>query len=293
MKSKLWYQLLLLCLIFSGCNKDEGKTGEEKPVIKAPENVPLAPVVTPPVTPEPNPDSETGTIHFNAGKVSLWERSAGYDCAVFLPADYGKYPDQEYPMILSLHGLNGTVLNTDHTAVGGNRTGFIKQVWGTALAKVYPAIVIAPHWAPAGSTSSGLWLHSLLRQLILDAKEKYNIDPERIVVTGLSAGSIGTQELIKYSKDLIAAAMPGAYASQFNRDPCKLSDLPVWVFGNDSDSLFGASGWETIEPQILVCANNVHEFKLSVYNNTCGHGCWDSHWAKPEVQEWLINQRKI
>lgn len=298
---KLFGQLLLLSILCASCNKDSAKNAEEitaenlpvtTPVI-SPVIPPVAPPVIPPVTSPVKPEPQIGALNPNAGKVSLWDRSVGHDSAVFLPADYGKYPDRQYPMILSLHGLKGTVLNTAHTAVGGNRTGFIKQVWGTALAKTYPAIVIAPHWAEVGSTASGLWVHSQLRELILEAKKKYNVDPERIVVTGLSAGSIGTQDLIRNSKDLIAAAMPGAYASQFNNDPCKLADLPVWVFGNNSDSYFKSSGWEILEPKVGSCSNSAHEFKLTVYNSTCGHGCWDAHWAKPEVQEWLINQRKM
>lgn len=227
----------------------------------------------------------------DAGKISLWKRSGTYDSAVFLPADYGADPHRVYPMILSLHGLGGSVLNTAHTAVGGEKTGFIKQVWGTTLAKKFPAIVVAPNWAPAGSTSSGLWNHSQLRQTILDAVKKYKVDPDRIVVTGLSAGSIATQELIKNSRDLLAGAMPAAYAPVVS-DACQMSDLPVWVFGNTSDGYFNHTSWSAYETKVQNCSNFTHDFTLTVYESTCGHGCWDSHWAKPEVQDWLINQSR-
>ena len=264
-------------------NKDSSKKADEQNT--------TAPIIDDPVVPD-LPEEPTSEINPDAGKVSLWKRSSGYDSAVFLPTDYGKYPNKMYPMILSLHGYSGSVLNVAHTAVGGEKTGFIKQVWSTALAKSYPAIVIAPNWAPVGSNGSGLWVHSQLRQLILDAMEKYNVDPDRIVATGLSAGSIGTQELIKNSKDLLAAAMPGAFATQFSGNACQLADIPVWVFGNNSDTLFSASGWKAIEPNVQTCSNYIHEFTLTVYDSSCGHGCWDSHWAKPEVQDWLISQKK-
>lgn len=277
---------ILLSIFCIGCKKEDDSNSststrtEQAPVIPTPD------IPTGPIPPIPSNPADAG-----ASKVTLWDRSSGYDCAVFLPADYGTEPNKTYPLILSLHGLNGSVLNTAHTAVGGGKTGFIKQVWGTTLAQNYPAIVIAPNWAPAGSTQSGLWVHSQLRQVILDAIKKYQIDTDRIVVTGLSAGSIATQELIKNSKDLIAGAMPGAYANTFS-NVCDMSDIPVWVFGNNSDSYFNSSVWQAIKPKIEACSNYIHEFTLTVYNSTCGHGCWDSHWAKPEVQEWLINQRK-
>lgn len=286
--------LIVLNFLFLSCNKkDDSHTVSSEtapPVLPAPETPEVPEVPEVPETPEA-PETPESPIDSRAGKVTLWDRSSGYDCAVFLPADYGSNPNKNYPMILSLHGLNGSVLNTGHTAVGGNKTGFIKQVWGTALAKTYKAIVIAPNWAQAGSNGSGLWTHSLLRQLIIDAKETYQVDENRIVVTGLSAGSIATQELVKNSKDLIAAAMPGAYANTFT-NVCQMADLPVWVFGNTSDSYFKYTGWEATKPKVESCSNFIHEFTLTVYNNSCGHGCWDTHWAKPEVQEWLINQSK-
>lgn len=275
---------ILLNLFCVGCNKGSDSNSSTTPEASR------APVTPTPddTTTDPTPSTPADS---RAGKVTLWNRSSGYDCAVFLPADYGKDQSKTYPMILSLHGLNGSVLNTAHTAVGGGKTGFIKQVWGTTLAQKYPAIVIAPNWAPAGSNGSGLWVHSQLRQVILDAIENYQVDTDRIVVTGLSAGSIGTQELIKNSKDLIAGAMPGAYSNTFS-NVCEMADIPVWVFGNNSDNYFASSGWQSAKPQVESCSNYIHEFTLTVYNSTCGHGCWDSHWAKPEVQEWLINQRK-
>ncbi|HXH74527.1 MAG TPA: hypothetical protein VNJ08_06155 [Bacteriovoracaceae bacterium] len=235
-----------------------------------------------------------------AGKISLWKRQgttsptdAYYDNAVFLPADYDPSTTKSYPMIITLHGLGGSVLNTAHTAVGGYRSGFINQVWGTALAQTYKAIVIAPNRSPAGTTIRALWSHAQLRQLIIDAKKKYKIDPARIVATGFSAGSIATQQLVRYSKDLIAGAMPGAYDNNvLAYYPCTAASIPMWVFGNNSDTLFKSARWREFRPKVEACSNYIHEFKLTVYDNTCGHGCWDRHWARSDVQQWLMNQSK-
>lgn len=288
---KKLFTLFALCFLITSCDSDKTRenTIEETatvPVMVLPELPPLE------IKPQPSEPPVPPVADKNAGKVSLWKRTSGYDAAVFLPVKYDSDPRKLYPMILSLHGLNGSVLNIDHTAVGGKRTGFINQVWDTPLAKTYPAIVIAPDESPIGTTTTSLWKHDKLRALILAALKKYKIDPERVVVTGLSAGSIASQELVKYSKDLIAAAMPGAYKDILAANPCLLADIPVWVFGNDSDSLFGASGWKSTAPTVRSCSNYIHEFTLTVYRNDCGHGCWDYHWAKPDVQRWLIEQKK-
>lgn len=278
----------MVSFLLLSCQPSSKKPADAQATLDVPVTKPVTPVEVPPSLPVEKPLYQ---IDPAAGKVSLWKRTTGYDCAVFLPADYDSNPSKDYPLILSLHGLNGTVLNLNHTAVGGNRTGFIKQVWGTSLARKYPAIVIAPHESPIGSTASNLWTHAKLRQIILDAVKKYKVDEKRIVVTGLSAGSIATQELVKYSKDLLAGAMPGAYSeSPISSNPCALGDIPVWVFGNVSDNYFDSSKWMSIKPKIESCSNYIHEFTLTVYQSSCGHGCWDAHWAKPEVQQWLIDQ---
>lgn len=236
----------------------------------------------------------------NAGKVSLWARqgntsttSNDYDSAVYLPQGYDASTTRQYPLVLTLHGLGGSVLNTYHTAVGGQRSGFIKQVWGTALASTYRGIVIAPNRSPRGSSIRALWSHAELRQLIIEAKRKYKIDPNRVVVTGYSAGSIASQQLLRYSKDLVAAAMPGAYdPSPLGSSLCSAADVPVWVFGNSSDSLFRSTMWKSAQPKIEACSNYIYDFSLTVYSSTCGHGCWDNHWKRVDVQQWLINQSK-
>lgn len=227
------------------------------------------------------------------GKVSLWKRGQGYDCAVFIPQSYQVSGDQRrFPMILSLHGYNGRVLNTQHTNVGGNRMGFIKQVWDTPLAQEFEGIVIAPHVYPVGETENRLWDKQLLRELILEAIETFNIDPNRIVVTGLSAGGIATQELLKYSKDLLAGGMSGAFQYLYQKDVCQFAQTPTWAFGNEADSVFDAGSWKKLNAEIQNCPNYRKEFKLSIYRNNCGHGCWDEHWAQPSVQEWLIGQER-
>jgi len=233
-----------------------------------------------------------GRFEGKSGEVGLWDRARGYNCAVFLPASYGQDPNRLYPLILSLHGYNGSVLNILQTAVGGNRSGFIKQVWNTPLATTFDAIVIAPHVYSVGSTENTLWNRSELRELILEAKSAFRVDPARIVVTGNSAGAIATQELVKYSHDLLAGAMPGAFQYLYAVNPCEFAKLPVWAFGNDSDGLFDASGWENLKDVIRACDGHTQKFKLEVNSNNCGHGCWDKHWARPEVQRWLVSQTR-
>ncbi len=111
-----------------------------------------------------------------------------------------------------------------------------------------------------------------------------------MVVTGYSAGSIATQELMKYDKDLLAGAMPGAFPNIFPTEGCALSRVAAWVFGNDSDDIFQASKWRVVDGTIMGCPGVQREFTLTVNSNDCQHGCWDQHWARADVQQWLVQQ---
>lgn len=236
------------------------------------------------------PQEETSTPNPNAGKVSLWIRSGGYDAAVFLPADYGTDPNAKYPMVLSLHGFNGSVLNDDHTEVGGDRTGFIKQVWETPLAQSFPGIVIAPDVYPADRDENRLWNHNRLKDLIKDALAVYQVDPDKITITGHSAGSLAAQEFALRDKDLIAGIMPGAFDTIMKVNSCSVEDLPIWAFGNSSDVIFQPASWKSFSFNIQDCPNYVGTFTLTIEENDCGHDCWDQHWERSDVQEWLVNQ---
>lgn len=257
------------------------------------------PTPTRAATPTPTPTMGPGGVDPNAGKISLWLRRGtvypanfDYDAVVFLPKDYGSIPGKMYPVVFSFHGLGGSVMDVNHTAPGGNKEGFIKQVWNTALSNTFPAIVIAAQVTPPGTNpGSTWWSHFSTRRLIEDALTHYKIDPKRVVVTGLSAGGAATNDLILNSSDLLAGAMPGAFNEDpFTNSPCLLAPFPVWAFGNDNDGVFQAYDWLVLEPKVKACGNYTGDFILSVYANGCGHGCWDNHWAKPEVQQWLVNQ---
>ena len=269
MKCANLFALSLSLLFYAGCGKDELDFSE---------------------TDTDNDQREETRPAPEAGRVTVWSRSGDYDSAVFLPADYGLDVNKRYPLVLSLHGFNGSVLNTDHTQVGGERSGFIKQVWDTPLAQSFQGIVVAPDVFNGENNENSLWDIDKLRGLITEASARYQVDPQRITVTGYSAGSIAAQQMAVRSRDLIAGIMPGAFDALIKEDPCSVDNFPVWSFGNSSDPLFQVQIWRGVQEQVESCANYSREFILTVNENFCGHGCWDEHWARSDVQAWLVNQ---
>ncbi len=242
--------------------------------------------------------STSGGLDPNAGKMSLWHRygttypnNFKYDAAVFLPADYGSDASKQYPVIISLHGLGGREMDLNHTVVGGNREGFVKQVWETPLAATFPAIVIAPSVNPPGSDQSLWWQPSALRSLIQETLTTYHVNPKRVVVTGLSAGGFGSNVAVRDSMDLVAAAMPIAFTANDLPAACTLIDFPIWALGNEPDGTFAAGTWRTAQTNVSACPGYKGKFKLEI-SPTGGHGGWDEIYVRSDIQTWLLNQSK-
>jgi len=233
-----------------------------------------------------------------------------YDAVVFLPANYNANPNQKFPLILSLHGLGGSTLNLAHTAPGGNHEGFIKQVWDwtptnpNPLQATYPAIVIAPDGHEVNGNGGTWWNVDYTARIIQEALYRYKVDPDRVVITGLSAGGGGVGDLMMKYPQFIAGAAPSSYTApgtnDLNFDVCPGKSINVWVHGNEDDGTFNSSSWipaywsnpnYAYQVRIARCPGYDATFQYTL-NPTGGHGGWDTFWSNPEVQTWLANQHR-
>ncbi len=235
-----------------------------------------------------------------AGELNVWDRSSGYDAAVFLPKDYGSVNGKVYPLVISLHGVGGTTLNTAHTAVASSPEGFIRQLsQSSSLRDNYTGIVIGLHGRAAGVSSGDTWWNaSLVHSLVLDAISTFEVDPDRVVVTGLSAGGSGTNDQIASYKSTYAGAMVVAWGPP--TQVCELNEFPLWASGNSDDGTFNAYNWSHAafggDPggyaqKLAACAGYSGEFQIDI-GTSGGHSGWDTFYARSDVQTWLVNQTR-
>lgn len=236
------------------------------------------------------------------GRLQVWNRAVNantigeYDAVVFLPANYNDASIQSFPLIVSFYGLGGSVMPAAHDVPGGNREGFIKQVWdGAALQSTFPAIVIAPEARRKGVSGGNIWwTPEVAKRLIEDAILYYKVDPDRVVITGLSAGGGAVMTLGEKYPYIFAGVMPIAIAPPKLPNVCMYLDSPLWSHGNRDDGIFGYWDWEasgaaSFKAKIQACPGYTGSFTLTT-NATGGHGGWDTQWAKPEVRTWLVSQ---
>ena len=196
--------------------------------------------------------------NFYDHKVTSKEQKIEY--LVSLPADYNR-PDKKHPLLLFLHGGDGS--NTKHHP----------KKYAMKAALDFPFIVIAPHSAKGIS-----WNTIDHKKLLDEVGQNYQVDFNRIYVTGYSYGGYGTwTALIKYP-DLFAAAVPicgGGDPSKI----CAAKNIAVKAYHAKDDNVTPYAGSVKMVEAMKKCAADA-SLKTA---ETGGHGIWPFIYSETEV----------
>lgn len=192
---------------------------------------------------------------------------------LYVPKDYDK--SKPTPLMLFLHGAGERGTDVNKVKIHGPP----KLI---AAGKEFPCIVVSPQ-CPADRWWQPLELLALLDEL----GTKYNVDPERVYVTGLSMGGFGTWELATIAPRRFAALAPicgGAEAFWAKQ----IAHIPTWVFHGDKDAAV-----PLVRSEIMVAAlmKAGAEPKFTVYEGV-GHDSWTATYDDPKFYEWLFAQTR-
>jgi hypothetical protein len=246
---------------------------------------------------------------------------------LLLPNNYNSSYSPGYPMIVMMHGagergncwesdchhadrtwnpvsnspaapktVDHPLLNNDHNLLHGGKPHLdARNLAGSKLPndpaldpRAFPGFVLFPQnlngW-------SGATIHDAIRLIRLVVK-KYRIDPDRIVIHGLSNGAYGTYEMIKRAPWLFAAALPmsAPYEANIisqNMAP-KISHIPLWIFQGGLD----------LDPTPARTEGFVKKFReagtvvrYTKYDHL-GHGVWNTAYKEPEFFKWILQQHR-
>lgn len=194
---------------------------------------------------------------------------------VYLPHEYNTTEEAKWPLILFLHGAGerGDSLNQV------KRHGPPKLV---EEGKDFEFIIISPQ-CPARQW----WSAELLNRLLDEVIGKYNVDEERIYVTGLSMGGFGTWDLASEYPQRFAAIAPicgGGHPEQ----AWNMRHLPVWVFHGAQDEVVSI-GLSEIMVKSLKRYNN--KVKYTIYPDA-NHDSWTETYNNPELYEWFLQNKR-
>lgn len=194
---------------------------------------------------------------------------------LFLPEGYGQ--KQKWPMIMFLHG----------SGQSGDDVNKVKEHGPPKIVeeqKEFPFILISPQCPKDQWWDDKI---ELLINLLDDIVSSYDVDTERIYLTGLSIGGYGTWALAATYPDRFAAIAPvcggGSRAIAY-----RARNVPVWAFHGAKDQVVPLKESEDVIAAVKEFGGDA---KLTVYPSA-GHDAWTQTYENQELYDWFLKHRK-
>lgn len=246
---------------------------------------------------------------------------------LLFPVSYNASYSEGYPMIVMLHGAGESgncwdtncywadrtynpntnspaapttsahsLLNNDHNLSHGGQPHLVARNLAGARLPNDPTMPerAFPGFVLFGQNLNGWDLGATqdLIRLVRLVSKKYNVDPNRIYIHGLSNGGAAVYEAIKRAPWLFSAALPMSAVGDGNiiskNVISYVAQIPVWTFQGGQDT----------NPTPAKTLNYVTKFRAagmdvrhSVYPNL-GHGTWNTAYSEPDFFSWMLSKNK-
>ena len=235
---------------------------------------------------------QTGDHYYPTSQALLW-----------LPKDYDKNRVWGYPLLISLGGIgqNGSsdinVLLNSQTVARRIADGWDAEAVNPANGFAYKFIVFSP---TKNERNSWGWSAKAIKVMLSELKEKYNINNQRVYITGLSAGGWGLWSCMTDDTSLckqFAAIGPVSSAGADHPDNIPNVDkygIACWNICGTADSFYGLAVDYTKKIN-----NNKPAIAASLTSlNGVGHSAWiqayDPKWKPNGINfyQWLLQYRR-
>jgi predicted peptidase len=205
----------------------------------------------------------------------------------YLPPHYGN--GERYPLLIFRHGIGEN----------GNGTSELIKV----KANGPPKLIEANQWPEERKfvvlsvqhKGDGCAAVKETDDFIEFALAKYDIDPKRVYLTGLSCGAIGSWDYLgEHTNEAVAAAVLvcGNGRPAFAKAGCNLGKVPIWAFHGDADPTVPPAGSTEAVASLKACtAPKAVDVKLTVYPGV-QHDSWTMTYdlSNPanDIYAWLL-----
>jgi poly(3-hydroxybutyrate) depolymerase/flagellar basal body-associated protein FliL len=197
---------------------------------------------------------------------------------LFLPKGYGT-DNRRWPVMMFLHG----------SGERGNDLKLVKVHGPPKLVEEradFPFILISPQ-CPKDQWWPGDVQQQVLVELLDSVLTRFNADPQRVSLTGLSMGGFGSWTMAARYPNRFAAVVPICGGGDPN-DALRLKGVPFWAFHGAKD--FGVP-LKLSEEMVAAVQQAGGEAKLTVYPEA-GHDSWTETYKNEAVYDWLLAQRR-
>jgi predicted peptidase len=181
------------------------------------------------------------------------------------------------PLIVFLHGdgeVGDVELLEDFGIIRSAR-----QIYGNE----FPFIVVSP------STRIYSWIKgnipATLKGLIDEVASECRVDPERIILTGHSRGSIGTWHMVSTYGNYFSAAVPVSADSEGMLNYDNLTSIPIWTIAGSYDTYY----LDNMSSLVYMIRQAGGDIQFTILED-CHHGETSTRAYTQEVFEWMCAQ---
>ena len=221
----------------------------------------------------------------NIGQNPYTSEKAQLDFLFYLPNDYGKDPEQEWPLIVYLHGASfrGSTLELLKEESLPRRLEREDKL---------PFIIVSP----LGDGEYEFWnkdeLINSLFTLLEEIQSLYSVDNKRIYLTGNDMGGNGVWEIGLRNPEYFAALAPISgyfgWPPEIPENICDLKEVPVWAFHGGRDDIIPVEAGQELVDALNACGGNAKftisldmqiDVRFKIYSDT-------------DLFEWFLSQSR-
>lgn len=221
---------------------------------------------------------------------------------ILFPENYDK--TKKYPLVLFLHGAGERGGDNEKQLMHG-----AKLFLSPEARKNFPCIVLFPQ-CPSESFWSSMKADRSKTPVVFDFDFDYsrpsnvplllsidvvkriikeeNVDKNRVYITGLSMGGMGTFEAVYRYPKLFAAALPICGGGDSKSYDKRFKKIPFWVFHGEVDGAVNVKYSREMVDRLKLIGASV---KYSEYPGV-NHNSWDNAFAEPDFLSWMFSNRK-
>lgn len=218
---------------------------------------------------------------------------------IMLPKGY--MPNNEYPLIIFLHGSGERGKDNELQLTHGAQL-FVQD----SIMDNYPAIVVFPqcsedqswHNARYQATKIGGFYdyptgiyknrpQELLTGLLKHLRRNYSLDDKRLYVGGLSMGGLGAYEMVRRNPRTFAAAFVICGGAN-PKVAGELTNTSWWLYHGRADNVIPPLDSKKMYDALK---RKKADVKLSLYPDV-GHDSWTKVFSDPRLMPWLFSKSR-
>ena len=202
-------------------------------------------------------------------------RTEGLDYYLYLPRGYEGRDD--WPLVLFLHG--GGESGSDLAKVTAHGPPALIE-----RGRDFPFVLLAPQ----NPYPARMWDDTALGMLLDETLPALRVDPNRVVVTGLSRGGMATWRLGMQQPERFAGLVPIAGGGE----PVyafRLAGVPIWAFYGAKDEAVPLGDARRVADRLAEAGGDV---RITVYEDASHVETWERAYADPALYEWIEKRRR-